>query len=47
MSVLMFSANSSDSLLGFVSSRRRWHSPPNFFAMPKSTQIALAWPMWR
>ena len=40
-------ANSMSSVSGLVSSKRRLQTPPNSAAMPKSTQIALAWPMCR
>jgi hypothetical protein len=29
---------------GFVSSKRKWHLPPYFFAKPKLLQIDFAWP---
>ena len=35
------------SFWGLVSSKRRLHSPPYFFARPKSMAMALAWPMCR
>src|SRR5205807_597601 len=35
------------SFAGFVSSNRRWQRPPNSSASPKSSAIALAWPMRR
>ena len=35
------------SLVGLVSSNRRWQRPPNSAAMPKSMEIAWAWPMCR
>src|SRR5262245_44219975 len=45
MSSIMALTYSVSSLLGFVSSKRRLHLPPNSAASPKSRQIALAWPM--
>src|SRR5262245_5377725 len=45
MSSMMALTYSVSSLLGFVSSKRRLHLPPNSAASPKSRQIALAWPM--
>src|SRR5690606_18672552 len=41
----MARTNSGSSLAGLVSSKRRLQRPPNSRAMPKSRQIALAWPM--
>ena len=35
------------SLVGLVSSKRRLHLPPYFWARPKLRQIDLAWPMCR
>src|SRR5262245_45121517 len=43
----MDSTYSVSSLDGLVSSKRRLHLPPNSAAIPKSRQIALAWPMCR
>ena len=33
------------SLVGFVSSKRRLHRPPNSWAMPKFRQMDFAWPI--
>ncbi len=33
------------SLVGFVSSKRRLHSPPNSWPMPKFKQMDFAWPI--
>src|SRR5262249_30866712 len=46
-SALMDSTYSTLSLVGLVSSKRRWQRPPNSSARPKFRQIDLAWPMWR
>ncbi len=46
-SAWMASMYSCSSLVGFVSSKRRWQRPPNSRAMPKLRQIDLAWPMCR
>ena len=41
------STYSVSSFCGFVSSMRRLHTPPNFFATPKSIAMAFAWPICR
>src|SRR5215813_5185703 len=38
---------SCSSLIGLVSSKRRWQRPPNSWAIPKLSAIALGWPRWR
>mmetsp|Transcript_15555 Transcript_15555/g.39608 ORF Transcript_15555/g.39608 Transcript_15555/m.39608 type:complete len:268 (+) Transcript_15555:1372-2175(+) len=43
----MWSMYSVFSAAGLVSSKRRQHRPSYRLAMPKSTNMALAWPMWR
>src|SRR5450756_85072 len=43
----MASMYSCSSLVGFVSSKRRWQRPPNSRAIPELRQIDFAWPMWR
>ena len=43
----MASTYSTSSLVGLVSSKRRLQLPRYSWATPKSTQIALAWPMCR
>src|SRR5215204_1373107 len=47
MSSWMESMYSCSSLIGFVSSKRRWQRPPNSCAIPKLSAIDLGWPMWR
>src|SRR4029077_8614849 len=32
---------------GLVSSKRKWQRPPNSWAIPKLSAIALGWPRWR
>src|SRR3970282_2273802 len=44
---MMASMNACSSLVGLVSSRRRWQRPLNSLATPKLRQIDLAWPMCR
>ena len=44
---LMASMYSCSSLVGLVSSKRRWQRPPNSCATPKFRQIDLAWPICR
>jgi hypothetical protein len=46
-SSLMESMYSCSSLVGFVSSKRRWVRPPNSWATPKFRQIDLACPTCR
>src|SRR3954471_19811858 len=43
----MESMYSCSSLVGLVSSKRRWQRPENSCAMPKFSAIDLAWPMGR
>src|ERR1700759_3057141 len=38
---------SCSSLIGLVSSKRKWQRPPNSWAIPKLSAIALGWPRWR
>ena len=38
---------SCSSPIGLVSSKRKWQRPPNSWAIPKLSAIALAWPRWR
>src|SRR5580704_8322170 len=40
----MYSCSSS---IGLVSSKRKWQRPPNSWAIPKLSAIALEWPRWR
>ena len=47
MSSWIESMYSCSSLIGLVSSKRRWQRPPNSRAIPKLSAIALGWPMWR
>src|SRR5919197_1017330 len=47
MSSWIESMYSCSSLIGFVSSKRRWQRPPNSRATPKLSAIDLGWPMWR
>src|SRR5215211_2063586 len=47
MSCWIESMYSCSSLIGFVSSKRRWQRPPNSWAIPKFSAIDLGWPMWR
>src|SRR5215213_2230992 len=47
MSSWIESMYSCSSLIGFVSSKRRWQRPPNSWAIPKLSAIAVGWPMWR
>src|SRR5581483_569720 len=47
MSSWIASMYSCSSLIGFVSSKRRWQRPPNSWAIPKLSAIDLGWPMWR
>ena len=45
MSCMIASTYSDSSFVGLVSSKRRLQWPPNSRAMPKSIEMALAWPM--
>ena len=45
MSRVIASTYSWLSFVGLVSSKRRLQRPPNSLAMPKSIEMALAWPM--
>src|ERR1051326_1646702 len=47
MSSWIESMYSCSSLIGLVSSKRRWQRPPNSRAIPKLSAIDLGWPMWR
>src|ERR1700749_289594 len=47
MSSWIESMYSCDSPTGLVSSKRRWQRPPNSWAIPKLSAIALEWPRWR
>src|ERR1700680_385456 len=47
MSSWIESMYSCSSLIGLVSSKRRWQRPPNSWAIPKLSAIDLGWPMWR
>src|SRR5436189_3989102 len=47
MSSWIESMYSCSSLIGLVSSKRRWQRPPNSSAIPKLSAIDLGWPMWR
>src|ERR1700693_2174700 len=47
MSSWIESMYSCSSLIGLGSSKRRWQRPPNSWAIPKLSAIALGWPMWR
>src|SRR5712691_10124382 len=47
MSSWIASMYSCSSLIGLVSSKRRWQRPPNSWAIPKLSAIDLGWPMWR
>ena len=47
MSSLIESTNSTSSLVGLVSSKRRLHLPPYCLAMPKLMQMLLACPICR
>src|SRR5215213_294796 len=47
MSSWIESMYSCSSLIGFVSSKRRWQRPPNSSAIPKLSAIAFGCPMWR
>src|SRR5215470_11915941 len=38
---------SCSSLIGLVSSKRKWQRPPNSWAIPELSAIALGWPRWR
>src|SRR5215469_18366481 len=38
---------SCSSPIGLVSSKRKWQRPPNSWAIPKLSAIALGWPRWR
>src|SRR5438034_2136047 len=47
MSSWIESMYSCSSLIGLVSSKRRWQRPPNSCAIRKLSAIDFGWPMWR